>query len=90
MLGHICDNYRETARYYRLTNSQKKQLLHHILSKDAKLFYFNVVVLHKATFQQALDHISAEYNSPLRQNRVENYQSSLTISKLGANNTEFF
>lgn len=56
------DNYRQIAPDYRLSEEQKLQFRHNILSKDAKRFYNATVAPHGVTFKQAVDKISAEYN----------------------------
>lgn len=53
------DNYRKIARDYCLTDEQKLQFLYDIQSKDAKRFFNIAVAPHAATFQQAVDQISA-------------------------------
>lgn len=53
------DNYRQIARDYRVTDFQKLQYLHNVLSKIARAFYNHVVAPHDATFQHAVDQISA-------------------------------
>lgn len=47
-----------------------------------------MVAPHAASFQQAIDHISREYNSPVRQSRVKNYLQSLRLNSLRAKGTE--
>lgn len=71
------DNYRQIARDYRVTDERKLQVLHNIFSKNAKGFFIAAVVPHVVAFQQAVNQISAEYYSPVRQVQVENYPHSL-------------
>lgn len=76
------DNYRKFAREYQLSKEQKFQFLHYILSKDAKRCYNATVASHVVPFQQALEKISSEYNSPVRQACVKNSFCSLRINSL--------
>eukprot|EP00171_Calliarthron_tuberculosum_P001155 IDg1155t1 len=72
--------YQQVARDYNLSPSQKLQFLHNLVRGDAKRFYLNSVESHVNTFRQAVDMISMEYNSVVRQNRVKNYLNGLRLS----------
>lgn len=74
------DEYQQIARDYKLSQTQKYQYLHNILAKDAQRFYLDRVENYATNFQQAVDMINQEYNSPVRQARVKNYLNSLRIS----------
>lgn len=82
------DKYPQTARDYRISGTQKLQFLQTILSKVAKQFYINVVAPHAATFQQAINHLSAKYSSPVWWSRVKNYMNSLSVKKWVTKGTE--
>lgn len=82
------DNYCQIARDYEHTDAQKLQFLHNVLSKDAKRFYNNVIAPHVATFQQAVDQISHEYNYPLRRSRGKSFLNGLRINSLIEEGTE--
>lgn len=75
------DEYQQIARDYKLNPGQKLQYLHNILSKDAQRFYLDRVAHYATTFQQAIDMINQEYNSPVRQTRVKNFLNSLRVSE---------
>lgn len=76
------DNYVQFAWDSRMTDVQTLQYRHNLLRKDTKRFYSNLVVPHAATFQQAVDHISAKYNSPVRQSRVKHYLHGMLVKNL--------
>lgn len=54
--------------------------MHNLLSGDAKRFYLDRVDGYATSYQQAIDLIENEYNSPVRQARVKNYVKTLRIS----------
>ncbi|GAB0493903.1 hypothetical protein MMPV_005190 [Pyropia vietnamensis] len=72
--------YQQVARDYELTASQKLQYMHNLLRGDAKRFFLDRVHGTAATFAQAVDMVSAEYNSIVPQDRVKNYLSGLRLS----------
>lgn len=74
------DEYMQICRDYNLSQSQKLQYLHNVLHGDAKRYYLDTVDNYATTFQQAIDMIKVEYNSPVRQARVKNYLNSLRIT----------
>lgn len=73
------DAYNQIARDYKLNPSQNLQYLHNTLSKDAQRFYIDRVEQYATTYQQAIDMIDREYNSPVRQTRIKNYLKSLRV-----------
>lgn len=75
------DDYQQVAIDYNLSPPQKLQYIHNLLSKDAKRFYLERVATYAQTFQQAVDMVNQEYNSPVRQTRVKNYLNSLRVSE---------
>lgn len=79
------DSYFQIAKDYYLTSDQKLQYLHIVLWKDALRFYLNAVQPYTTTFQQAVAMIDREYNSPVRQNRVKNYLTSLRVKNFEEN-----
>ncbi|GAB0496835.1 hypothetical protein MMPV_008156 [Pyropia vietnamensis] len=74
--------YQQVARDYDLNQMQRFQYMHNILSGDAKRYYLDKVQGYATSFTQAVDMISTEYNSIVRQNRVKNYLSSYRMSSL--------
>lgn len=78
------------ARNYRLSDEQKLHYFHNTLSKDAFLFLTLVVASIVSTFQRAVNFISAEYNSPVRQARIKNYLASLRIADFVGKRKEVF
>ncbi|GAB0496233.1 hypothetical protein MMPV_007545 [Pyropia vietnamensis] len=80
--------YQQVARDYELTASQKLQYLHNLLRGDAKRFFLDRVQGTAATFAQAVDMVSAEYNSIVRQDRVKNYFSGLRLSSFVKDGTD--
>ncbi|GAB0493527.1 hypothetical protein MMPV_004811 [Pyropia vietnamensis] len=80
--------YQQVARDYEMTASQKLQYLHNLLRGDAKRFYLDRVHGTAATFAQAVDMVSAEYNSIVRQDRVKNYLSGLRLSSFVKDGTD--
>lgn len=74
------DEYLQICRDYRLSQQQKLQYLHNITRGDAKRFYLDSVDNYATIFQQAVDMIESEYNSPVRQARVKHYLNSLKIT----------
>lgn len=74
--------YQQVARDYDLSQEQRFQFMHNILSGDAKRFYLDKVQSYASSFSQAVDMVSAEYNSIVRQNRVKNYLSGYRMSTL--------
>lgn len=80
--------YQQVARDYELTASQKLQYLHNLLRGDAKRFFLDRVHGTAATFAQAVDMVSAEYNSIVRQDRVKNYLSGLRLSSFVKDGTD--
>lgn len=75
------DEYQQISIDYQLSTQQKLQYLHNLLSKDAKRFYLERVSTYAQTFQQAVELVNEEYNSPVRQMRVKNHLNSLRISE---------
>lgn len=80
--------YQQVARDYELTATQKLQYLHNLLRGNAKRFFLDRVHGTAATFAQAVDMVSAEYNSIVRQDRVKNYLSSLRLSSFVKDGTD--
>ncbi len=74
--------YQQVARDYDLNQEQRFQYMHNILSGDAKRFYLDKVQSYATSFNQAVDMVSAEYNSIVRQNRVKNYLVGYRMSTL--------
>lgn len=80
--SEFVDHYVQVCNDYSLTQNQRLLLMHNILSKDAQRFYLDRVRDYASTFEQAVNMIEMEYNSPVRQTRVKNYLSNLRVSKL--------
>lgn len=74
--------YQQVARDYDLSQEQRFQYMHNIMSGDAKRFYLDKVQAYASSFSQAVDMVSAEYNSIVRQNRVKNYLVGYRMSTL--------
>ncbi|KAK1863391.1 hypothetical protein I4F81_005947 [Pyropia yezoensis] len=74
--------YQQVARDYDLSQEQRFQYMHNILSGDAKRFYLDRVQSYATSFSQAVDMVSTEYNSIVRQNRVKNYLVGYRMSTL--------
>lgn len=68
--------------------SQKLQYLHNLLQGDAKRYYFDKIDRYATSFLQAIQMLEREYNSPARQNRVENYLNSLRVTTFVAQRIE--
>lgn len=73
---------------YNFTMEQKLQSLHNVLSTDALRFYLDAVQPHATTFKQAVAMNDQEYNSPVCQNRVKNYLTSLRVREFVGNGME--
>ena len=81
--------YQQASSDYQLGNAQKLQYLQNILGGDAKRFYLNNVLLHVNGYRHAVEPISSEYNSVVRQNRVKNILAPLRLREnLGENGDE--
>lgn len=80
--------YQQIGRDYSLTPAQKLQYLPNILKKHAQQYYLDCVQSYTTTFEQAVDMISHEYNSPVSQTRVKNYLNSLRVSNFVAKELE--
>jgi len=82
-MEYVAD-YQQVSRDYNLTSSQKLQFLHNLLAGDAKRFYLENVQAFATSFNQAVELVSTEYNSVVRQSRVKNYLSTFRMSTLVA------
>lgn len=82
------DDYLQILKDFGLTNEQRKQFMHNLLSKDAKRYYLERVDPYAQTFQQAVGMINQEYNSIVRQTRVNNFLNSLRLSDFLAKGIE--
>lgn len=69
---------------------QKFQYLRNILCKDAQQFFLDRVEVFVTNFDQAVDMIGREYNSPVRQTRVNNYLNSVRVLDLVPKKLEVF
>ena len=65
------DEYMQVCRDYSLSPKQKLHYMHNLLSGDAKRFYLDRVDGYATSYQQAIDLVENEYNSPVRQARVK-------------------
>lgn len=74
------DGYNQMSLDYNLSDKQKRQYLHNLLSKDALRYYLDQVQPFTATYQQAIDAIDREYNSVVRQTRIKNHLNALRVS----------
>ncbi|KAK1864449.1 hypothetical protein I4F81_006995 [Pyropia yezoensis] len=74
--------YQQVGRDYDLSQEQRFQYMHNILSGDAKRFYLDKVQSYATSFSQAVDMVSTEYNSIVRQNRAKNYLVGYRMSTL--------
>lgn len=74
------DEYTQIARDYSLNPPQKLQYLHNLFRGDAKRFFLDRIASYATTFQQAVEMVTSEYNSPVRQTRVKNYLNTLRVS----------
>lgn len=66
-------------RDYCLNGEQKKQYLHNLLAKEAARFYSDSMELNAATYQIAVDMITGQYNSAVRQGQVLDYLDGLSV-----------
>lgn len=80
--------YHQVARDYELTASQKLQYLQNLLRGDAKRLFLDQLHGTAATFARAVDMVSAEYNSIVRQDLVKNCLTSLRLSSLVKDGTD--
>lgn len=74
--------HQQVARDYDLSQNQRFQYMHNILSGDAKRFYLDKVQSYATSFNPAVDMVITEYNSVVRQNRVKNYLAGYRMSAL--------
>lgn len=58
--------YQQVARDYELSQEQRFQYLHNLLRGDAKRFYLDTVQPYVTSFNEAVHHVKAEYNSIVR------------------------
>ena len=82
------DEYLQIGRDYSLSPTQKLQYMHNILSGDAKRYYLDRIDGYATSFQQAVELIEREYNSPVRQARVKNYLNQLRLNTIEAEGME--
>ena len=82
-MGYV-DDFLQLSRDYSLTPSQKLKYLHNLLQGDEKRHYLNKIDGYPTSFQQAIEMLEREYNSPVRQNRVENCLNSLRVTNFVA------
>ena len=82
------DEYLQICRDYSLSPTQKFQYMHNLLAGDAKRYYLDKIYVYATSFQQAVEVIEREYNSPVRQARVKNYLNQLRLSFLRAEGIE--
>ena len=74
-------DYLQAARDYDLSSTQKLQLMHNIFTGDAKLYYYDRLECYASGFNQAVDMIKDEYNSPVRQDRCKNSLSAMRVAR---------
>ena len=67
------DDYKQIARDYNLSVSQKLQYMHKLLRGDAKRLYLDKVDNYATSFNQALEIIERECISTVRQTKVKTY-----------------
>lgn len=79
--------YQQVARDNGLSSAQKLNFLHNLLRGDAKRFYLDRVE-HVGTSAQAIEQVSLEYNSVVRQNRVKAYLNGLRMASFAAKGHE--
>ena len=75
------DEYKQLARDYGHSVSQKLQYMHNLLRGDAKRFYLDKIDGYGTSFNQAIDIVEKGYNSTVRQTKVKKYLNTLRISK---------
>lgn len=75
------DNYFQVAHYYKHNAAQRIEYLHNILSNDSQRFYLDRFQTYAINFQQTVDMINKNYNSPVTQTRMKHYLNSLQISE---------
>lgn len=85
---HFLPIWQHLFHNYELAAAQKLQYMHNTLGGDAKRFFLDRVHGTAATFAQAIDMVSTEYNSSIRQDRVKNYISGLRLSSLVKDETD--
>lgn len=56
------------------------QFLQKIIPKDPKRFYLERVAHYDQSFQNTVNVVIQEYNSPVHQTRINNYMRSLRVS----------
>ena len=82
------DDYLQVCRDYNLSPPQRLQFLHNLLRGDAKRYYLDKIDGYATSFQQAIQMLEEEYNSPVRQTRVKNYLNSLRVTAFAAEGKE--
>ncbi|CDF36767.1 unnamed protein product [Chondrus crispus] len=82
------DDYLQISRDYNLSPPQRLQFLHNLLRGDAKRYYLDKIDGYATSFQQAIQMLEEEYNSPVRQTRVKNYLNSLRVTVFAAEGKE--
>ena len=80
----IVDEYIQVCRDCALSQTQKLLYMHNLLSGDATRFFLDLVDGYATSYQQAICRIENEYNSSVRQARVQNYLNNLRISNFTA------
>lgn len=75
----LIDSYNKMTQDCSLKDEQTCQYLHNLLHKDATRFCGNAVQPYAAKFQMTADMISAQYNSPVRQNQILDYLKILSV-----------
>ena len=84
------DDYLQVCRDYSLSPPQRLQFLHNLLRGDVKRYYLNKIDGYETSFQQAIQILEEEYNSPVRQTRVKNYLNSLRVTAFVAEGKEMY
>lgn len=59
-------DYLQISVEYDLKPQERQQFLQNLLSQDARSYFFERVVHHAQTFEQAVDMIKEEYIYPVR------------------------
>lgn len=74
------DEYLQICRDYSLSQAHRLQYLHNLLCGDAKRFYLDKVDGYATSFQQAVQMVSDEYNSHVRQTRIKDYLNAIRVT----------
>ena len=75
------DEYKQVPKDYSLDPTQRLQYMHNLLSGDGKRFFLGKVEGYAPDFNQVVGIVEKEYNSAVRQTKVNSFLNTLRISK---------